>query len=159
MGKVAILTRNPPAELGDIQKAEAYQIALLGGATGDQRVKEQHGWWNETEQRAEFLSTTFEPDTPLPFEEALKVYYDQIGLRASQGFMHVRYYSFIENRYVYEDLRKATGTCEYKSGSGGACGKPTNKVFPFGSRSYWFCDEHLKPGAEQVTGRPFIEKK
>ena len=50
---------------------------------------------------------------------------------------------------------KATGTCEYKVGPGKVCGKPTNKSFPFGSRSYWFCGEHLNSGAEQVTGRPF----
>jgi hypothetical protein len=52
---------------------------------------------------------------------------------------------------------KATGTCEYKIGGGRMCGKPANLVFPFGSRRYWFCDEHLKSGGEQVTGRPFKE--
>jgi hypothetical protein len=40
-------------------------------------------------------------------------------------------------------------------GDGTVCGKPTNKTFPWGKSIFWFCDEHLKAGAEQVTGRNF----
>ena len=49
----------------------------------------------------------------------------------------------------------ATGNCGYKMGDGTVCGKPTNKTFPWGKSIFWFCDEHLKAGAEQVTGRKF----
>jgi hypothetical protein len=45
--------------------------------------------------------------------------------------------------------------CEYEIGPGRACGKPTNELFPDGSRQYWFCDEHLRLGAEHLIGRPF----
>jgi hypothetical protein len=109
MGNSVILTKNHPSELTAIEKAEAFQISLLGGATGAQLVKEQHGWWNEADQKAEFLVTTFEPDTPLPFEEARKVYLEQIAKRALEGFVHSRSFSFTENKFVYRDLREVAG--------------------------------------------------
>jgi hypothetical protein len=34
-------------------------------------------------------------------------------------------------------------------------GFPPTKTFPFGKAIYWFCEEHFKAGAEQVTGRIF----
>jgi hypothetical protein len=48
-----------------------------------------------------------------------------------------------------------TGTCEYMMTNGEVCGEPTNMIFPDGSRQYWFCQEHLKAGAEQIIGRSF----
>jgi hypothetical protein len=109
MGNTIILTKNHPSELSNIAKAEAFQISMLGGATGEQTVKEQHGWWNEREQKAEFLATTFEPETPLPLEEARRVYTEQIAKRALEGFFHSRSYNFNENRFVYRDLRGVEG--------------------------------------------------
>jgi hypothetical protein len=44
--------------------------------------------------------------------------------------------------------------CEYPAGDG-RCGEPTSKSFAFGGRVYYFCDDHMKPGAEWVTGRLF----
>jgi hypothetical protein len=114
MGNSVILTKNHPSELGEIEKAEAFQISLLGGPTGEQSVKEQHDWWNEREQKAEFLVTTFEPDAPLSLEAARKVYFDQITRRVLEGFFHSRSYSFTENRFVYRDLRDVPG---YKEAS------------------------------------------
>jgi len=49
----------------------------------------------------------------------------------------------------------ATGNCEYKMGDGTVCGKPTNESGRWGNRDFYFCHEHLKLGAEQVTGRKF----
>jgi hypothetical protein len=45
--------------------------------------------------------------------------------------------------------------CEYKMGDGTLCRKPTDLSFGFGTRLYYFCEEHLKLGGEQVTGRKF----
>ncbi|MGC2106273.1 MAG: hypothetical protein WA647_14350, partial [Candidatus Acidiferrum sp.] len=98
-----------------IERAEAVQISLLGGTTGDQIVQEQHGWWNEREQKAEFLATTLRPETPLPFEEARRVYTEQISVRVLEGYVHSRSYSFTENRFVYRDLREVAG---YKTAGG-----------------------------------------
>jgi len=112
MGNSIILTKHHPSELSNIEKAEAYQISLLGGPTGEQRVKEQHGWWNEKDQKPEFLATTFEPEHPLPFEEARRVYIEQITVRALQGFLYSRSFSFLENRFVYRDLRDVPGLKE-----------------------------------------------
>jgi hypothetical protein len=109
MGNTVILTKNHPSELDTIAKAEAYQVSLLGGPVGDQRVKEQHGWWNEEKQKAEWLATTFEPESALPLDEARKVYNSQISLRALQGFVHARSFSFNENKFVYRDLRLIPG--------------------------------------------------
>jgi hypothetical protein len=50
---------------------------------------------------------------------------------------------------------KMDNACEYEIGPGRACGKPTNELFPDGSRQYWFCDDHLRLGAERLIGRPF----
>ena len=58
-------------------------------------------------------------------------------------------------RAQIETLRKATGTCDYKMDDGQLCGKPTNQVFSHGLRQYWFCDDHLREGAERIIGRPF----
>jgi hypothetical protein len=55
MGNTVILTKNHPSGLADIQKAEAFQASMLGGPTGEQLIKEQHGWWNEREQKADWL--------------------------------------------------------------------------------------------------------
>ncbi|MFZ3215517.1 MAG: hypothetical protein WA192_05590 [Candidatus Acidiferrales bacterium] len=105
MGNTTILTKNHPAELGTVAQAEAFQISLLGGPDGEQRLKEQHGWWNEAEQKAEWLVTTLEPETPYSFEEAQKVYYAQVLSRVQQGFVHSRSYSFKEGKFVYRDLK------------------------------------------------------
>ncbi|MGB2590951.1 MAG: hypothetical protein WA853_17840 [Candidatus Acidiferrum sp.] len=115
MGNTVILTKNHPSELDTIERAEAVQISLLGGTTGDQIVQEQHGWWNEREQKAEFLATTLRPETPLPFEEARRVYTEQISVRVLEGYVHSRSYSFTENRFVYRDLREVAG---YKTAGG-----------------------------------------
>lgn len=104
MGNTVILTKNHPSELGAIEKAEAYQISLLGGATGEQRIQEQHGWWNEQNQKAHALVITFAPEEALPFEEARQLYRDQIKKRASEGFVHARSYNFNEGRFVYRSL-------------------------------------------------------
>lgn len=40
-------------------------------------------------------------------------------------------------------------------GDGTVYGKPTNKTFPWGTTIFWFCDDHLTAGAEQVTGKKF----
>jgi len=48
-----------------------------------------------------------------------------------------------------------SGTCEFIMADGQACGKPTNQIFPDGSRQYWFCEDHLRKGGEKVIGRPF----
>ena len=79
MGNTVILTKNHPSELTTIDKAEAFQISLLGGPTGEQKFKEQHGWWDEQNQKAEMLATTFEPDTALPFDDARKLTAVQIS--------------------------------------------------------------------------------
>ncbi len=117
MGNTIILTKSHPSELGDIMKAEAYQISLLGGATGEQRVQEEHGWWNEKEQKAEWLQKTFQPETPFPFDEARRTYFDQIFSRVQQGFVHSRSYSFPEGKFVYRDL---TGFVPEKGASNSA---------------------------------------
>ncbi len=54
---------------------------------------------------------------------------------------------------------KTTGKCEYKMADGRVCGAPTNQVFPHGTRRYWFCEEHMKPGGAQVIGRPFKDSR
>ncbi|HXJ12010.1 MAG TPA: hypothetical protein VNH19_07035 [Candidatus Limnocylindrales bacterium] len=109
MGKTVIVTKHHPSELGDIEKAEAYQICLLGGSTGDQIVQEQHGWWNERQQKAEALVTTFRPDEPLPLEKAVTIYVEQLSIRALEGFVHARFFSFTQNKFVYQDLRQTEG--------------------------------------------------
>jgi len=38
---------------------------------------------------------------------------------------------------------------------GTVCGKPTNESVGFGTTIFYFCHEHLKAGAEQITGRKF----
>ncbi|MGB6876758.1 MAG: hypothetical protein WBD87_12090 [Candidatus Acidiferrales bacterium] len=74
MGNTIILTKNHPSELGAIEKAEAYQVSLIGGPTGEQRLQEQHGWWDETNQKAQWLATTLAPEASLPFDDAKKLY-------------------------------------------------------------------------------------
>ena len=104
MGNSIILTKNHPSNLGTVEKAEAFQISLLGGPAGEQIVQEQHGWWNEKEQKPEWLATTFRPETPLTHDQAKQVYYDQITKRVSEGFVHSRSFNNSENRFVYRDL-------------------------------------------------------
>lgn len=104
MGNTIILTKHHPSELADIEKAEAYQVSMLGAATGDQIVQEQHGWWNEAKQQPEFPATTLKTEKRLPLNEAKEMYYGQIANRVQEGFVHSRSYSFIENKFVYRDL-------------------------------------------------------
>lgn len=47
----------------------------------------------------------------------------------------------------------ATGKCGYKMGDGIVCGKPTNQSWGWGTTIFYFCNEHMKAGPEQVTGR------
>jgi hypothetical protein len=54
-----------------------------------------------------------------------------------------------------DSLMTATGKCGYKMGDGTVCGKPTNQSWPWGKTIFYFCGEHVKAGAEQVTGRKF----
>lgn len=109
MGNVVILTKNHPSELADIEKAEAFQISLLGGTSGPQILQEQHGWWNERDQRAEWLTITLRIQEPLPESEARRAYTGQIASRALQGFVHSRAFNFNENKFVYLDLREVQG--------------------------------------------------
>lgn len=109
MGNTVILTKNHPAELADIEKAEAFQISLLGGPTGPQVLHEQHVWWNERDQRAEALSVTLRTPDALPELEARCAYTAQIASRALQGFVHSRSFNFNENKFVYRDLREIEG--------------------------------------------------
>jgi len=109
VGNTVILTKNNPSELADIEKAEAFQISLLGGPTGPQILQEQHGWWNERDQRAEALAVTLLIQDPLPEAEARRAYTAQIASRALQGFVHSRSFNFNENKFVYRDLREVEG--------------------------------------------------
>jgi hypothetical protein len=104
MGNTVILTKSHPAELGVIEKAEAFQISMLDGPTGEQRLQEQHGWWDEQNQKAQWLVTTLAPELALPFEEASRSYFEQIGKRASEGFVHARSFNFKEGRFEYRNL-------------------------------------------------------
>ena len=52
----------------------------------------------------------------------------------------------------------STATCEYKKPDGTLCGESTQESFAFGGRLYYFCEDHLLVGAEQVTGRKFKNK-
>ena len=104
MGNTVILTKNHPSELVTVGKSEAYQISLLGGPAGDQQVQEQHGWWDEQNQKALWIATTLRSETPLPYEIAKNEYHTQILSRASQGFVHSRSYSFNEGKFVYRNL-------------------------------------------------------
>jgi hypothetical protein len=38
---------------------------------------------------------------------------------------------------------------------GTVCGKPTNESWRNGGRDFYFCHEHLRAGAEQVSGIKF----
>jgi hypothetical protein len=109
MGSSVILTKNDPSELATIVKAEAFQISLLGGATGEQQLKEQHGWWDEQNQKAEWLVTTLAPDTALPFDEAHEAFHGRVAKRGLEGFVHSRSYNFEEGKFVYHDLRRVPG--------------------------------------------------
>ena len=110
VGNSIILTKQHPSELSDIEKAEAFQISLLGRSTGEQRVKEQHGWWNEREQEAEFLATTFEPETPLPFVEARRVYFESDCSTRARRVCAFAVFQLPGKQVHYRDLRKAAGT-------------------------------------------------
>ncbi len=112
MGKTIILTKNHPFELRDIEKAEAFQISLLGGPTGPQILQEQHGWWNERDQKAEALAITLRMAEPLAEAEAERAYIEHIVSRALQGFVHSRSFNFNESKFVYRDLREAEGLKE-----------------------------------------------
>jgi hypothetical protein len=102
MGNTIILAKFHPDEfIEDIEKAECYQISLLGGPTGDQIFQEQHGWWDEKNQKAHALVTTIRPDERLSAEEARESYYRQITIRVSEGFVHSRSFDFNENKFVY----------------------------------------------------------
>ena len=109
MGNTVILTKSHPSELVDIEKAEAFQISLLGGETGPQILQEQHGWWNERDQRAEAHTVTLCLEEPLPETEARRAFTAQIASRALQGFVHSRSFNFNENKFVYRDLREVAG--------------------------------------------------
>jgi hypothetical protein len=109
MGNTVILTKNHPSELADIEKAEAFEISLLGGLTGPQILQEQHGWWNERDQRAELLAVTLRMQEPVPEAEAKRAYTAQIASRALQGFVHSRSFNFHQNKFVYRDLREVEG--------------------------------------------------
>jgi Family of unknown function (DUF5677) len=112
VGNTVILTKNHPSELADIERAEAFQISLLGGPTGPQILQEQHGWWNERDQRTEALVVTLRLQEPLPETEAKRAYTAQIASRALQGFVHSRSLNFNENKFVYRDLRGVEGLKE-----------------------------------------------
>jgi len=109
VGNTVILTKNRPSELSNVEKAEAFQISLLGGPTGPQILQEQHGWWNERGQRAEAMVVTLRIEEPLPEPEAKSAYTAQIASRALQGFVHSRSFNFNENKFVYRDLREIEG--------------------------------------------------
>jgi len=109
MGRTIILTKNRPLELEGVEKAEAFEISLLGGPTGPQILQEQHGWWNERDQKAEALAITLRIEEPLPEAEAKRAYIEQIASRALQGFVHSRSFDFNQSKFVYRDLREAEG--------------------------------------------------
>lgn len=109
MANAVILTKNHPSELTAIAKAEAFHISLLGGPAGELKLKEQQGWWDEQNQEAEWLVTTLELDTTLPFDEAWTLYNQQVVMRALEGFVHARSFSSDEKTLVYNDLRKTPG--------------------------------------------------
>jgi len=52
-------------------------------------------------------------------------------------------------------IMTATGNCVYKMADGTVCGKPTNQSWAWSTTIFYFCDEYLKAGAEQVTGKKF----
>ena len=104
MGRTIILTKNRPDELHDISKAESFQISLLGGPTGEQIIQEQHGWWDEEEQKAQHLVTTFRPENKEPLEEAGQIYLDRVAFRVREGFVHSRSYNFNQGEFVYRNL-------------------------------------------------------
>lgn len=104
MGRTIILTKSHPDELHDINKAESFQISLLGGPTGYQIIQEQHGWWDEEKQTAQNLVTTFRPENKESSEEAAKIYRDQVALRVREGFVHSRSIDFNQGKFVYRNL-------------------------------------------------------
>jgi len=90
--------------MAEIDQAEAYQISLVGGPAGEQHVVEQHGWWNERRQHAEWLPSTSGPNVPFPLEGSRDIYNQQIQSRVQEGFVHSRSYSFLGAKFVYRDL-------------------------------------------------------
>jgi hypothetical protein len=104
MGNTVLLTKHHPDEIRDIEKAECYQISLLGEASGPQTFQEQHGWWDEKNQNAHALVTTIRPDDRLSADESKQLYYKQIARRGLEGFVHARSFDFNENRFVYRKL-------------------------------------------------------
>jgi hypothetical protein len=108
MGNTVILTKQHPNVATTVGEAEAFQISLLGGATGPQRVQEEHGFWDEQAQKAQMRVYTLKIEEPLPFEEARKIYYQQIFSRILEGFVHSRSYNFPLGRFVYRDFSGVT---------------------------------------------------
>jgi hypothetical protein len=104
MGRTIILTKTHPDELHDISKAETFQISLLGGPAGEQIIQEQHGWWDEENQKAQELVTTLRPEKRESLEEASEIYLEQIALRVREGFVHSHSYNFDEGKFVYRNL-------------------------------------------------------
>lgn len=137
MGNMVILTKNHPSELADIEKAEAFQISLIGGRTGPQILQEQHGWWNERDQRAESLAVTLRTVEPLPEAEARRAYTAQIASRALQGFVHSRSFNFNENKFLYRDLREVE---RFKEASAARQGPISNADEPLRA-SYGYPEE------------------
>src|SRR5260370_42255875 len=72
------------------------------------------------------------------------------GLQATYGTHFLK-----EPEQADRRTMTATGNCEYKIGDGTVCGKPTNESWRNGGRDFYFCHEHLKAGAEQVSGIKF----
>jgi hypothetical protein len=137
VGNTIILTKNHPSDLADIEKAEAFQISLLGGPTGPQILQEQHGWWNERDQRTEALAVTLRTQEPLPETEARRAYTSQVANRALQGFVHSRSFNFKENKFVYRDLRQVEG---FKEALVGRQGPVSNADEPL-QASYGYPEE------------------
>ena len=104
MGNSIILTKQHPDVATTVGEAEAFQISLLGGASGPQRVQEEHGYWDEQAKKAQWRVYTLKIEEPLPFEAARKIYRAQIFRRILEGFVHSRSYNFRLGRFVYRDL-------------------------------------------------------
>lgn len=115
MGNTIILTKHGPSDVASIEKSEAYQISLLGRSSGEQQLREQHGWWDEKNQRSQWLATTLAPEAPLPFDEAMKLYINQIAKRATEGFLHARSYNFHLSTFVYRYLSDSGSPFEIHS--------------------------------------------
>ncbi|HZQ17531.1 MAG TPA: hypothetical protein VFA90_02335 [Terriglobales bacterium] len=84
----------------DFANGEYYQVHLDEVVQNGKLlfvVREKHGWWDDQQKKNANMTTTLSPKEGVSFDEAEKLYDQQLKHRAAGGFVHCLYFDPLNN--------------------------------------------------------------